>query len=57
LKSFIQSVKHRRQPLVTGQIGRDALKTALSIMAQIKKTSQHLVNDANEPVECLLRKS
>ncbi|WP_155302980.1 Gfo/Idh/MocA family protein [Desulfosarcina widdelii] len=44
LKSFIQSVKHRRQPLVTGQMGRDALKTALSIMAQIKKTSQHLVN-------------
>jgi predicted dehydrogenase len=38
LKSFIQSVKHRRQPLVTGQMGRDALKTALSIMAQIKKT-------------------
>jgi predicted dehydrogenase len=44
LKSFVDSVKHRRQPLVTGQMGRDALKTALSIMAQIKKTSQHLVN-------------
>ena len=44
LKSFVQSVKHRRPPLVTGQMGRDALKTALSIMAQIKKTSQHLVN-------------
>ena len=44
LKSFVQSVKHRHQPLVTGQMGRDALKTALSIMAQIKKTSQHLVD-------------
>lgn len=42
LKSFVQSVKHRRQPLVTGQMGRDALKTALSIMSQIQETSQHL---------------
>ncbi|MGD9308088.1 MAG: Gfo/Idh/MocA family oxidoreductase [Desulfosarcina sp.] len=44
LKSFVQSVKHRRQPLVTGQMGRDALETALSIMEQIKETSQHLVS-------------
>jgi len=43
LKSFVHSVKHRQQPLVTGQMGRDALKTALTIMAQIKKNSQHLV--------------
>ena len=43
LKSFVQSVKHRQQPMVTGQMGRDALKTALSIMEQIKETSQHLV--------------
>ena len=42
LKSFVQSVKHRHQPLVTGQMGRDALKIALSIMAQIQETSQHL---------------
>ena len=42
LKSFVQSVKHRRQPLVTGQMGRNALKTALAIMSQIKKTSRHL---------------
>ena len=42
LKSFVQSVKHRRQPLVTGQMGRDALKTALTIMSQIQKTSRHL---------------
>ncbi|MBC2710969.1 MAG: Gfo/Idh/MocA family oxidoreductase [Desulfosarcina sp.] len=43
LKSFVQAVKHRHQPLVTGQMGRDALETALSIMAQIQETSQHLV--------------
>ena len=43
LKSFVQSVKHRRPPLVSGQMGRDALETALSIMEQIKETSQHLV--------------
>ena len=43
LKSFVQSVKHRRQPQVTGQMGRDALKTALAIMSQIQETSRHLV--------------
>jgi predicted dehydrogenase len=43
LKSFVQAVRHRHAPLVTGQMGRDALKTALSIMAQIQETSQHLV--------------
>jgi predicted dehydrogenase len=43
LKSFVQSVRHRRSPLVTGKMGRDALKTALSIMNQIQETSRHLV--------------
>ncbi len=42
LKSFVDSVKHRRQPLVTGQMGRDALKIALSIMEQIQETGQQL---------------
>jgi len=42
LKSFVQSVRHRRQPFVTGQMGRDALKTALDIMSQIQETSHHL---------------
>ena len=42
IKSFVNSVKDRRPPLVTGQMGRDALKTALTIMAQIQETSQHL---------------
>lgn len=43
LKAFVHSVKHRHQPLVTGQMGRDALKTALSIMDQIQETSKHLL--------------
>jgi predicted dehydrogenase len=42
LKAFVQAVKHRREPLVTGRMGRDALKTALSIMEQIQETSRHL---------------
>jgi predicted dehydrogenase len=47
LKSFVQAVKHRQPPLVTGKMGRDALKTALSIMQQIKKSSRHLTGRTN----------
>ena len=43
LKSFVDAVKLRHQPLVTGQMGRDALKIALSIMEQIQTTGQQLV--------------
>ena len=43
LKAFVYAVKHRQVPLVTGQMGRDALKTALIIMSQIQETSKHLV--------------
>jgi predicted dehydrogenase len=43
LKSFVESIKHRREPLVNARMGRDALKTALSIMAQIQETGQQLV--------------
>jgi predicted dehydrogenase len=43
LKSFVLAVRNRQAPLVTGKMGRDALKTALSIMSQIQETSQHLV--------------
>ena len=42
LKSFVDAVKHRREPMVTGKMGRDALGVALSIMQQIQETSQHL---------------
>jgi len=39
LKSFVKAVKNRESPEVNGQVGRDALKIALSIMAQITDTT------------------
>lgn len=36
LKSFVRAVTRRESPKVTGQMGRDALKIALSIMEQIE---------------------
>ena len=40
LKAFVRSAKQRVVPEVTAQMGRDALKIALNIMAQIQSTSQ-----------------
>jgi len=42
IKSFVQSVVNRKTPQVTGQMGRDALKIALIIMEQIKKSVSRL---------------
>ncbi|MFZ1983962.1 MAG: Gfo/Idh/MocA family oxidoreductase [Desulfatitalea sp.] len=42
LKSFVKAVATRQVPEVTGQMGRDALKIALSIMDQIQQTSERL---------------
>lgn len=42
LKSFVKSVKSREASEVTGQMGRDALKIALSIMDQIADSSARL---------------
>jgi predicted dehydrogenase len=39
LKSFVRAIQNGRQPEVTGRMGRDALKVALSIMKQIDLTS------------------
>ncbi|MEA3435432.1 MAG: Gfo/Idh/MocA family oxidoreductase [Thermodesulfobacteriota bacterium] len=39
LKSFVKAVKKREAPEVTGKVGRDALKIALSIMKQIQDTN------------------
>ncbi|MCF8066998.1 MAG: Gfo/Idh/MocA family oxidoreductase [Desulfobacterales bacterium] len=36
LRSFIKSVETRERPVVTGKMGRDALKIALNIMTQIR---------------------
>lgn len=44
LKSFVQSVASRREPEVTGQMGRNALNIALSIMGQIQQTSKRFFN-------------
>ncbi|MDD2390333.1 MAG: Gfo/Idh/MocA family oxidoreductase [Desulfobacterales bacterium] len=40
LKSFVECVQKRHVPEVNGPVGRDALKTALSIMEQIRKTNR-----------------
>jgi predicted dehydrogenase len=43
LKSFVNAVKRREAAEVTGQMGRDALKIALSIMDQIETTTNRLM--------------
>jgi predicted dehydrogenase len=43
LVSFVQSVKNRVAPEVTGSMGRDALKVALSIMEQTEKTRRRFL--------------
>jgi tRNA U54 and U55 pseudouridine synthase Pus10 len=42
LKSFIEAVRSRTRPSVTGQMGRDALKAALDIMSQIQRNRANL---------------
>jgi len=39
LKAFVKNVKRREVPEVSGRVGREALKIALSIMGQIDTTS------------------
>lgn len=43
LKSFVKAVIRRENPEVTGQMGRDALKIALSIMKQISDTNSRFL--------------
>lgn len=49
LKAFIQSVITRETPEVTGKMGRDALKIALSIMEQINIANRRLSVDKKLP--------
>ena len=42
LKSFIDAVRNRTRPSVTGQMGRDALKAALDVMSQIQQNRARL---------------
>jgi predicted dehydrogenase len=44
LKSFVKTVIRRENPEVTGQMGRDALKIALSIMKQIHDTNRRFLS-------------
>ena len=44
LKSFVKAVRRREVPEVTGQMGRDALKIALSIMKQIRDTNRRFLS-------------
>jgi hypothetical protein len=39
----VHAVRHRQSPEVTGEMGRDALKIALSIMNQIDTSSARLL--------------
>jgi len=43
IQSFVKTVRERKTPEVTGQMGRDALKIALNIMEQIQRTSERLM--------------
>ena len=49
LKAFVQSVITRETPEVTGKMGRDALKIALSIMEQINIANSRLSVDKKLP--------
>lgn len=44
LKSFVKAVRSRTQPEVTGKMGRDALNTAVNIMARIKHSGDQLMH-------------
>lgn len=43
LKSFVRSVRVREVPEVTGQMGRDALRVALSVMDQIQAANRRFL--------------
>ena len=45
LTAFVKSVSRREIPEVTGQVGRDALKVALSVMEQIDSSKKQLFDD------------
>jgi predicted dehydrogenase len=44
IRAFVSSVMSRSTPEVSGQVGRDALKIALSIMEQISNTHHRFLN-------------
>ena len=46
--SFVRAVTTRSTPEVTGQMGRDALKIAISAMEQIRRANKHLTGGQNQ---------
>jgi len=44
LTAFVKAVSRREVPEVTGQVGRDALKVALSVMEQIDSSKKQLID-------------
>ena len=44
LTAFVKAVSRREVPEVTGQVGRDALKVALSVMEQIDCSTEQLID-------------
>lgn len=44
LKAFVQSVRTRKPPQVDGRVGRDALRIALDVMAQINSKIDRYLN-------------
>jgi hypothetical protein len=44
LTSFVNAVRQRVSPEVTGQMGRDALNIAINIMDQIQSSTHRFLN-------------
>ncbi len=44
IRSFVEAVTHKKEPKVTGRMGRDALEIAHSVMEQIQQTSERLIH-------------
>ncbi|MFP4475350.1 MAG: Gfo/Idh/MocA family oxidoreductase [Desulfatibacillaceae bacterium] len=42
IRSFVHCVRVREQPAVSGQVGRDALAAAITVMDQIQKTASRI---------------
>lgn len=45
IRSFVEAIHEKKEPKVTGRMGRDALEIAHSVMAQILETGERMSND------------
>jgi predicted dehydrogenase len=46
IEAFVNAVRTREKPLVSGEVGRNALKIALTVMKKIRATYQNFENCA-----------